>query len=81
MKVRIHQNIVSVHGTYHPGQVVDLPDKVAEVWLKKGELISQVIANPKPAKIPKGMYWCGKCQSLHRLVSPKGVKHLKHRIE
>lgn len=78
MRVKIHQTIVSVHGTYQPGQVVELPDKVAEGWLKKGELISQVIAKQKPKKIPKGMYWCTHCQKLHREDKKKGLSHLKY---
>jgi len=35
MRVRIIKDIDSVHGTYQPGQVANLPDKVAEVWMQK----------------------------------------------
>jgi len=79
MRVKIHQNIVSVHGTFHPGQVVNLPDEVAKVWLKKGELVSQVVSKGKPDIIPKGMYWCTHCEMLHREDKKKGLSHLKYR--
>lgn len=32
----------------------------------------------KPDEIPKGMYWCPSCKSLHRRTSEKGTKHLKY---
>ncbi len=39
------------------------------------------ISKEKPNIIPKGMFWCGKCRSLHRLASPTGIKHLKHQVK
>ena len=35
----------------------------------------------KPDIIPKGMFWCGKCRSLHRSASVTGIKHLKHQVK
>jgi len=33
----------------------------------------------KPSKIPKGSFWCVKCQSLHKETSKVGQKHLKYK--
>lgn len=79
MRVRIHQNIDSVHGTFRVGQVVELPDRVAEAWLKK-KAVTQVAAPGKPEVIPEGMFWCDKHETLHKLDSSTGKKCLK-RIE
>lgn len=35
MRVRIIKDVDSAHGSFRPGQVANLPDKVAEVWLQK----------------------------------------------
>lgn len=80
MKVRILKNIDSVHGTFRTGQVVNLPTRVAEVWLKKGELITLVTAPGKPEAIPEGMFWCDKHETLHKLDSSMGKKCFR-RIE
>lgn len=39
---------------------------------------AKVKAEPKkrPAVIPDGMFWCDKCQSVHRLTSKVGQSHL-----
>ena len=83
MKIRITRPIVSVHGTYQPEQVTNQPDEVARVWLQKG--VAVAITKPpkegKPDVIPKGMFWCSRCQSFHRLVSPRGVSHRKYLVE
>ena len=80
MKVRILKDIDSVHGTFRTGQVVNLPAKVAEVWLKKGELITEVATSVKPEVIPEGMFWCEKHETLHKVDSSTGKKCLR-RIE
>lgn len=79
MKVRILKNIDSAHGTFRPGQVVDLPARVAEAWLKK-EVVAVVPAPGKPEVIPEGMFWCEKHETLHKITSSTGKKCLR-RIE
>ena len=34
-----------------------------------------------PAVIPKGMFWCSHCNSLHRTASKVGQRHLKYAVE
>jgi len=52
VKVRILKDIVSVHGTFRKGQVVNLPAGVAAVWLTKDGVIREetgpeAIGNPR----------------------------------
>lgn len=77
MRVQIIRDIISVHGTYRPGQVVDLPDKVAKVWLQK-RVVEVVASKEKPEVIPEGMFWCSHCQVLHRADSKTGQRHQKY---
>lgn len=32
----------------------------------------------KPETVPKGQFWCSKCNALHRETSTKGKRHLKY---
>lgn len=80
MQVQIVKDIDSVHGTFRPGQVVDLPANVAEAWLKK-QVVAVVPAPGKSEVIPEGMFWCEKHETLHKLDSSKGRKCLKRQVK
>lgn len=53
-------------------------EALAEVLYPKPE--PQTEPEPEPDKIPDGMFWCGKHQTLHKMTSSVGKKCLK-RIE
>ena len=80
VKVRILKDIVSVHGTFRKGQVVNLPAGVAAVWLTKDGVIREETGPGKPSVIPEGMFWCEKHETLHKSDSSTGKKCLR-RIE
>jgi len=46
---------------------------------KEGQPEKPKTPQGKPDFIPKGQYWCGKCQTLHRETSKLGKRHLKHK--
>jgi len=39
------------------------------------------VRKEKPEVIPNGMFWCSRCNSLHRIASKTGGSHLKYREE
>lgn len=43
------------------------------------EAETQLPAKPKPDVIPDGLFWCGRCETLHRETSKVGQKHLKYK--
>ncbi len=40
MLVRVDANIIRDEGRYQPGQVVDLPDELAERWIKENLVVA-----------------------------------------
>ena len=36
MRVRILKSIATAFGTFQPGEVKEIPDDIAKIWLKKG---------------------------------------------
>ncbi len=38
-------------------------------------------ARERPAELPEGQYWCGKCSLPHKETSQIGENHSKHRAE
>lgn len=83
MRIKLLKGVASVHGGFRAGTIANVPDEVAQRWCKAGiaEKMNDKEKAPeeRPKKMPRGKYWCSKCQSVHRLTSPKGIRHLKHR--
>lgn len=75
MRVTILKSIASVYGPFYPGMVADVPEGVAKSWCAGGIAKRE---GEKPVKIPKGMYWCTHCLTLHREDKKKGQRHLKY---
>lgn len=76
MKIRIIKSILSIYGAMVPGTIITVSEHIAKNWIK-----DKIAVPAEPMAVPKGMYWCDKCLSLHKLVSPKGIRHLKHSAE
>lgn len=80
MKYRCLRNCFINGQIYLKGEVHELPDS-----MRKSEKHFQPLGQPveppapkvKPEVIPEGMFWCDKCQSLHKLTSSVGKKCLK----
>lgn len=83
MRIRFLKGVASVYGGFSAGTTADIPDKVAQGWCEAGiaEEVKGEASKEKPSVIPKGKFWCSKCQSLHKLDSSRGKRHLKHHID
>ena len=80
MRIKFLKGVASVYGGFSAGVTADIPDKVAQGWCDAGiaEEVKGEASKEKPSVIPKGKYWCGKCQSIHKLDSPRGKRHHKY---
>lgn len=85
MLIRILKTVTLPNvGTFTPGMVANIPMAAADNWIANGEAIvhdrKALVAEvtPEPMTIPKGMFWCGKCKTLHRAGSRTGQRHLKY---
>lgn len=78
VRIRILKHIISIYGSYFPNAIATVPEHIAKNWIQGGIAESEV---SKPAVIPKGKFWCGKCQSLHILKSLKGRTHQKYEVK
>lgn len=91
MKYRCLRNCFINGQIYLKGEVHELPDS-----MRKSEKHFQPLEAPvpepepekaapapktKPAVIPVGMFWCPHCNSLHRVASKIGNRHLKYQAE
>lgn len=36
MRIRVLKSVISIHGNFAPGAVVDIPDSVAKAWCRAG---------------------------------------------
>ena len=64
--------------------VYDLPDEMSKQHFQPVESapLEAPAQKPEPVKpenIPNGMYWCSKCETMHRESSKVGKAHLKHK--
>ena len=85
MKYRCLRNCFINGQIYLKDEVHELSDNISERHFQPVEQPVEVEPEPKPEpvkpdKIPAGMFWCVKHNTLHRLNSSTGKKCLK-RIE
>lgn len=78
MRIRILKPVATVHGTFKPGDVVDVPDNMAQDWCRAG--ISEQeksLDGASETKSEGDLYWCEKCGRSHERSSKIGKRHAK----
>lgn len=82
MRVRILTHVMSARGTFGPGEIVDVPKKIAQKWIEAGlAMEDKSLDRVSETKAESDLYWCEDCGCSHELNSLEGIKHRKIKVE